>query len=77
MIEWIACKDRMPIERGEHLLYSEKHRAVLGCWPWIPSNDGKSGMWVDLFATPEAGESYQPPLVSHWAKMNHPDGKDE
>lgn len=72
MIEWIACKDKMPTERGKFLLYSEKQDVVVGPYPWVPSPDGGEGMWVDLFATPEAGQCYGPPAVSHYAVWNAP-----
>lgn len=72
MIEWIACKDQMPTERKEYLLYSEASGQVAGPFPWVPDKDGKNGMWIDLFATPEAGECYGPPTVSHYAVWNGP-----
>lgn len=72
MIEWNACKDKMPTERGEYLLYSEEYDRCLGLFPWIPDAAGKDGIWCDLFATREAGEAYGPPLVSHWAVWNAP-----
>lgn len=72
MIEWIACKDKMPTERGQYLLYSAEQDECHGPIPWIPTADNKDGMWCDLFATYEAGESYGPPLISHWAKWNEP-----
>jgi hypothetical protein len=72
MIDWIATKDRMPTERGEYLLYSAEQDACVGPVPWIPTADGKGGMWCDLFATKEAGASYTPPMVSHWAIWTPP-----
>lgn len=73
MIKWIACKDRMPSERGDHLLYSETADRCFGPIPWIP-DDNKGGIWCDLFATPEAGEAYTPGNgVTHWAEWNGPE----
>lgn len=73
MIEWISVKETMPTERGEHLLYAEKVDRCFGPIPWIPTSDGKSGAWVDLFATPEAGTAYTPENgVTHWAYWNAP-----
>lgn len=72
MIEWIACKDRMPEKGAECLLYAEEQDAAIGPYPWVVDNEGKNGSWIDLFATPEAGHSYSPPLITHWAVWNAP-----
>lgn len=69
-MNWIDCDDQMPTERGLYLLYSKQHDQVLGPIPWIPDSTGKGGLWADLFATPEAGVSYLPPVVSHWVRWD-------
>lgn len=75
-MKWISVKDKMPTERGSYLLYSRKQDVCVGPIPWLPTADGKDGMWCDLFATPEVGHSYAPEPkgpISHWMPWTGPE----
>lgn len=74
MNPWIKVTDRLPENNQMCLLYGEASNSVLG--PVIYKVDEKvgKGMWIDLFATPEAGAAYSPEDgVTHWQPWVAPD----
>jgi hypothetical protein len=73
MIEWNSVKDKLPKVNDMCLLYSDEHDRCVGPFSWSTFQDGSGGMWVDFFASPEAGAAYKPEEhISHWAIWNGP-----
>lgn len=74
MIEWHSVREKLPEERVECLIYNSEVDHVIGPIYWV------DGIWVDLFATKEAGAAFMPKLkdddgeglVTHWALWNGP-----
>jgi hypothetical protein len=67
MADWYDPKVKLP-EDGEQCLLMPHERGglvtthVFGPMPW----NAKNGCWLDIFATPEAGEMVDPAQVGCW-----------
>lgn len=66
MIEWFDPKDKLPEDGQECLLLSKSEGliSVAVCGPIEYS--AAHGFWIDLFASPEAGEVITKNLVAKW-----------
>ena len=63
-IEWFRPSDKLP-EHNQRCLIVNKAGANL----WGPigfKRDGNTGIWLDMFGTPEAGEMVGPDDVGAW-----------
>lgn len=76
-VTWHKPQDRLPEDGEECLLMPPDHGGmttvpVFGPIPW----HAQSGMWLDLFATPEAGtciKTEQVALWTLWAPIQPPE----
>ncbi len=65
-IEWHDPKNRLP-EDGDVCLLMAPARGLLTASVYGPIHwHGQSGLWLDIFRTPEAGEAVHPDHVALW-----------
>jgi hypothetical protein len=78
MIEWHDPSVKLPEDGEECLLMPRDHGGlvtlhVFGPMPWHE----QTGTWLDIFASPEAGEMVRPDQVgcwTLWAPIEPPEG---
>ena len=65
-IEWHDPKNRLP-EDGDVCLLMAPARSLLTASVYGPIHwHAQSGLWLDIFRTPEAGEAVHPDHVALW-----------
>lgn len=74
-MKWTHVDDGLPMNNTECLIYSDEHEQVIGpiLWKREQDDETKPGVWLDLFATPEAGHAYSPKKpVTYWVAWEKP-----
>lgn len=70
---WRHVDERLPLD-GELCLICQWNEGVVGPIVWKL----ESNMWLDLFATPEAGMCYEPHKpITHWKLSDLPESPSE
>lgn len=65
MVDWHKPEDRLP-DDGQVCMILSKHSNAAIAAIVFKSTGGWEGVWVDLFAMPEAGAMYAPDVVWAW-----------
>lgn len=66
-VEWHDPKNKLPEDGEECLLMPIDNGSIITLQVYGPiAWHANSGTWMDLFATPEAGEVVKPEVVGRW-----------
>jgi len=78
-MNWVNVKDRLPLNNTLCLIYAAQDDACMGpiIWKREQDDEARGGIWLDLFATSEAGVGFSPidkpgGIITHWAEWTPP-----